>query len=131
MGYKLCWPGDLVVNSLWAWARGLGVSRYHGIVSSAYGVYRLREGFESYSAYIHELVRSAAFQWEFQIRSKGIWISRPQMTDDAFLTAPFPLPPKDEQAAIVRFLVHAESQICCYIRTRQKLIKLLGEQNRS
>src|SRR2546427_10294554 len=24
VGYKLCWPGDLVINSLWAWARGLG-----------------------------------------------------------------------------------------------------------
>ena len=42
VGYKLCWPGDLVINSLWAWGRGLGVSKYHGIVSSAYGVYRLR-----------------------------------------------------------------------------------------
>ena len=39
-GYKLCWPGDLVINSLWAWAHGLGVSPHHGIVSSAYGVYR-------------------------------------------------------------------------------------------
>ena len=29
VGHKLCWPGDLVVNSLWAWARGLGVSQFH------------------------------------------------------------------------------------------------------
>lgn len=41
-GYKLCWPDDLVINSLWAWATGLGVSNYHGIVSSAYGVYRIK-----------------------------------------------------------------------------------------
>ena len=33
VGHKLCWPGDLVVNSLWAWMQGLGVSRYHGLVS--------------------------------------------------------------------------------------------------
>ena len=39
-GHKLCWPGDLVINSLWAWSRGLGVSQHHGIVSTAYGVYR-------------------------------------------------------------------------------------------
>src|SRR5262245_57909676 len=32
VGYKLCWPGDLVINSLWAWGNGLGVSQYHGIV---------------------------------------------------------------------------------------------------
>ena len=42
LGYKLCWPGDLVINSLWAWAGGLGVSNHHGIISSAYGVYRIR-----------------------------------------------------------------------------------------
>src|SRR5438876_1901166 len=131
VGYKLCWPGDLVINSLWAWARGLGVSRYHGIVSSAYGVYRLRPPFESYSSFIHELVRSAPFHWELQVRSKGIWISRLQLTDEAFLGAPFPVPPPTEQAAIVRFLDHADRRIRRYIRAKQKLIKLLGEQKQA
>src|SRR3972149_381192 len=84
VGHKLCWPGDLVINSLWAWARGLGVSRYHGIVSSAYGVYRLQPEFGDNSEFFHELVRSTPFQWELQVRSKGIWISRLQLTDEAF-----------------------------------------------
>jgi len=39
-GYKLCKVGDLVINSLWAWSRGLGFSDYSGIVSTAYSVYR-------------------------------------------------------------------------------------------
>jgi type I restriction enzyme S subunit len=26
VGHKLCWPGDLVINSLWAWMQGLGSS---------------------------------------------------------------------------------------------------------
>ncbi len=43
VGHKLCWPEDLVINSLWAWGRGLGFSKEHGIISTAYGVYRLRE----------------------------------------------------------------------------------------
>jgi type I restriction enzyme, S subunit len=30
VGHKLCWPGDLVINSLWAWMQGLGFSRHHG-----------------------------------------------------------------------------------------------------
>ena len=131
VGYKLCWPGDLVINSLWAWGRGLGVSQRHGIVSSAYGVYRLRPQYASYSAYIHELVRSAPFNWELQVRSKGIWISRLQLTDEAFLGAPFPLPPMEEQTAIVRFLDHADRQIRRYIRAKQKLIKLLEEQKQA
>jgi type I restriction enzyme S subunit len=131
VGYKLCWPGDLVVNSLWAWAHGLGVSRHHGIVSSAYGVYRPHPPYTDYSAYIHALVRSSPFNWELQVRSKGIWISRLQLTDEAFLGAPFPLPPPDEQAAIVRFLDHVDRRIRRYIRAKQKLIKLLEEQKRA
>ena len=131
VGYKLCWPGDLVINSLWAWGRGLGVSRHHGIISSAYGVYRLRSSYTEYSAYVHELVRSAPFNWELQVRSKGIWISRLQLTDEAFLGAPFPLPPSQEQAAIVRFLDHTDRRIRRYIRAKQKLITLLEEQKQA
>jgi len=130
-GYKLCWPGDLVINSLWAWGRGLGVSQHHGIVSSAYGVYRLQPPYKDYAGYIHELVRSAPFNWELQTRSKGIWISRLQLTDEAFLGAPFPLPPVDEQAAIVRFLDYADRRIRRYIAAKQKLIKLLEEQKQA
>ena len=128
VGYKLCWPGDLVINSLWAWARGLGMSQYYGIVSSAYSVYRLRPQYKDYSVYIHELVRSAPFNWELRVRSKGIWISRLQLTDEAFLGAPFPLPPTEEQVAIVRFIDYVDRRIRRYIRAKQKLIKLLEEQ---
>ena len=84
-GHKLCWPEDLVINSLWAWSRGLGVSPRHGIVSTAYGVYRLREPDRNQSAYIDRLVRSTPFSLELRVRSKGIWISRLQLTDEAFL----------------------------------------------
>ena len=131
VGYKLCWPGDLVINSLWAWGRGLGVSQYHGIVSSAYGVYRLRPAYGDYAGYMHEVLRSEPFNWELRVRSKGIWVSRLQLTDDAFLGAPLPLPPTSEQAAIVRFLDHADRRIRRYIRAKEKLIALLEEQKQA
>ena len=131
VGYKLCWPDDLVINSLWAWGRGLGVSRYHGIVSSAYGVYRLRPPYRDYSHYIHRLVRSTPFNFELRVRSKGIWISRLQLTDEAFLDALLPVPPVEEQTAIVRFLDHADRRIQRYIRAKQKLIALLEEQKQA
>ena len=38
------------------------------------------------------------------------------------------VPPRCEQAAIVRFLDHADRRIRCYIRAKQKLIALLEEQ---
>jgi type I restriction enzyme S subunit len=34
-GYKICYPGDLVINTLWAWMGAMGVSPVHGIVSPA------------------------------------------------------------------------------------------------
>ncbi len=131
VGHKLCWPGDLVINSLWAWSRGLGISQCHGIVSTAYGVYRLRHPMDVSAAYIDTLLRSEPFNWELRVRSKGIWISRLQLTDDAFLGAPFPVPPAGEQAEIGRFLDHADSRIRRYIRAKERLIELLEEQKQA
>ena len=130
-GHKLCWPDDLVINSLWAWGKGLGVSQHHGIVSTAYGVYRAWKGGEVVPRYLHELVRSSSFHWELQVRSRGVWISRLQLTDESFLNAPLVVPPADEQAAIVRFLDHADRRIRRAIGAKQKLIKLLGEQKQA
>ena len=129
VGYKLCWPGDLVINSLWAWAHGLGVSQHHGIVSSAYGVYRPLP--KVHDRFIHLLTRSVPFQWELQVRSKGIWVSRLQLTDEEFLRAPFPLPPLPEQRAIVRYLDYVNRRIRRYITAKRKLIALLEEEKQA
>ena len=130
-GHKLCWPGDLVINSLWAWGRGLGVSSKHGIVSTAYGVYRPRPQAGLDARYLHELVRSDPFNWELTYRSRGVWKSRLQLTDDRFLTAPMPIPPADEQAAIVKYLGHAHVRIDRAIAAKCKLIALLEEQKQA
>ena len=130
-GHKLCWPDDLVVNSLWAWAGGLGVSEHHGIISTAYSVYRARRSAGINPRFLHELVRSSAYQWELQVRSKGVWISRLQLTDTAFLDSPIPLPPPEEQAAIVRFLDWANGRLELTIRAKRKVIALLNEQKQA
>ena len=41
-----------------------------------------------------------------------------------------PIPPSDEQTAIVRFLDHADAQIQRYIAGKERLIALLEEQRR-
>ncbi|MGZ9111929.1 MAG: restriction endonuclease subunit S, partial [Rhodoplanes sp.] len=40
VGHKLCRPGDVVFNTMWAWMGALGVARAAGIVSPSYAVYR-------------------------------------------------------------------------------------------
>ena len=131
VGHKLCWPGDLVVNSLWAWMQGLGVAQHHGLVSSAYSVYRPRPEFTNYARFFHYLIRSAAYKWELQTRSKGVWLSRLQLSDIAFMDMSILLPPPDEQATIVRFLDHANRRLKRTIRAKWKVITLLNEQKQA
>jgi type I restriction enzyme S subunit len=131
IGHKLCSPGDLVVNSLWAWAGGLGVSSHRGIISTAYSVYRPRPQFSCYADYLNESLRSFAYKWEFTVRSKGIWISRLQLSDESFMAMPVLLPPSEEQQAIVDFLLHAELRINHAIAAKRKTIGLLNEQKQA
>ena len=50
---------------------------------------------------------------------------------EKYANAALPLPPLSEQAAIVRFLDHADRRIRRYIRAKQKLIALLEEQKQA
>ena len=127
VGHKLCWPGDLVVNSLWAWAGGLGVSDYHGIVSTAYGVYRLHSSCQQNIEFLHELLRSRPFEHELRMRSKGIWTSRLQLTDTAFLESSIALPPLAEQMAIFEYLTTTTSKIDTALANTRREIELLQE----
>lgn len=128
VGYKLCWPGDLVINSLWAWMQGLGVSKYHGIVSSAYGVYRLNDNQLNNSKYLDYLLRSVSYLWELRVRSKGIWRSRYQLTDDSFFDMPILVPPPEEQTQIARYLDWKTAQINKFIYAKKRMIELLKEE---
>ena len=80
------------------------------------------------SKYIHYLVRSIPFNWELKVRSKGIWTSRLQLTDESFLDAPFPFPPPKEQTAMIRYLDCMDRRIQRYINAKKKLIKLVAEE---
>lgn len=126
-GHKLCYPGDLVVNSLWAWMRALGFSEHHGIISTAYSVYRLRDPRAHNYRYYDYLLRSDLYAGEYLVRSKGIWTSRLQLTDDAFFTIPIITPPRAEQDAIVAFLDEKLADIDRYIDAKRKLIDRLNE----
>jgi type I restriction enzyme S subunit len=128
--YKLCWENDLVINSLWAWQTGLGFSSYHGIISTAYSVFRLKN-LNNNCRFLHYLLRGTDYQWELQVRSKGIWRSRYQLSDNSFLDSPIILPPRFEQDQIVRYLDWKISMINKYINAKKKQIELLKEQKQA
>ena len=130
-GQKRCQPGDLVINTMWAWMAALGVSTHAGIVSPSYGVYRPRSAGIYNSYYLDYLLRIEAYRTEYVCRSTGIRSSRLRLYPDEFLSMPIICPPLEEQKAIVRFLKAQEKSIRKFIRNKRRLIELLKEQRQN
>ncbi|GEN36603.1 restriction endonuclease subunit S [Aneurinibacillus danicus] len=127
IGYKLCSPNDIVCNIMWAWAGGIGVSKHHGIVSSSYGVYRLRNTELFIPSYLDYLLRTKAYIAEYTVRSKGIHSSRLRLYSDNFFDIPIICPPLHEQKEIVIYLRSEIDKIENYIRTIESQIALIQD----
>jgi len=129
-GHKTCQPGDIVVNTLWAWMAALGASKHVGIVSPAYGVYRQRAAaFDP--RYLDYLLRTETYRGEYLRSSRGITTSRLRLYPPDFLNIPLVQPPLDEQRLIVRFLDWNGTMTGKLIRAKRRLIALLNEQKQS
>jgi type I restriction enzyme S subunit len=126
VGLKICSPGDIVINTMWAWMAALGVSKYHGIVSPSYGVYRPK-GQNYNQDYLDFLLRTEIYRAEYVRRSTGINTSRLRLYPDRFLDMRFICPPREEQDQIVRFLDWKVSQINRLINNKKKQVALLQE----
>ena len=131
VGHKVCRPGDLVINTLWAWMAALGVTRHTGLVSPAYGVYRPIDGGGMLPAYADHLLRTPLYAAEYQRRSTGVNSSRLRLYPEQFLRTPVLVPPLDEQALIVRFLDWASGRLDRAIRSKRRVIALLTERRQS
>jgi type I restriction enzyme, S subunit len=131
VGHKVCRPGDLVINTLWAWMGALGVTRHTGIVSPAYGVYRPVAGGGILPAYAAHLLRTPLYAAEYQRRSTGVNSSRLRLYPEQFLRIPVPVPALEEQEGIVRFLDWANGRLERTIRAKRKVIVLLTEQKQA
>lgn len=129
VGYKRVEPNDLVINIMLAWNGSMGVSRYSGIASPAYCVYRF--GSHLHPWYFHNLLRSPAYKARIKASSTGVVESRLRLYSDNLGRIEAILPPADEQAAIVRFLDWANGRLEQAIRAKRKVIALLNEQKQA
>jgi type I restriction enzyme S subunit len=128
VGSKLCRPGDIVINTLWAWMAALGASRHVGIVSPAYGVYRPHRADSFNPAYLDYLLRTRAYTAEYIGRSTGIRASRLRLYPNQFLDIALLQPPRTEQDQIVAYLRAQNAHIARFIKAKRDLIGLLIEQ---
>jgi type I restriction enzyme, S subunit len=127
--YKLVQPRDIAYNKMRAWQGAIAVSDFRGIISPAYIVMRLRE--EQDARYFHHLYRTPQFAKEAERWSYGITSDMWSLRPEHFKMIYSAQPPPDEQAAIVRFLDHANGRIERAIRAKQKLMALLNEQKQA
>jgi type I restriction enzyme S subunit len=124
--YQAVEPGDFVLNNQQAWRGSVGVSRYKGIVSPAYLVLALDGRLKQ--EYADRLLSTPPMVTQYLVSSKGVGSIQRNLYWPHLRRVAVLVPPTTEQAAIVRFLDHADHKIRRYIRAKQKLIKLLEEQ---
>ena len=124
---KLVRQGDFVI-SLRSFQGGIEYARAQGIISPAYTVlYPVASESHGFLAW---LFKSRPYVENLSLFVTGI--RQGQNIDyEKSSRSELPVPPLTEQAAIVRFLDHADRRIRRYIRAKQKLIKLLEEQKQA
>ena len=125
-GYKLVAPGDLIINTMWAWMGAMGVSSEHGLISPSYGVYRLISDALRHE-FVDLMVRSKPFVAEATRRSKGIHSSRLRLYPDAFLDMRLPIPPLKTQDALLQELSSSTQREDELLRKNERAETLLRE----
>ena len=124
---KLVEVGDFVI-SLRSFEGGIEVAHSRGIISPAYTVLEPRS--KATSGYLRHFFKSPTFISSLTLFVTGI--REGQNIDYERLSRAFlPLPPADEQTAIVRFLDHATRRLDKAIRAKRKTIALLNEQKQA
>lgn len=126
---KLVCAGDFVINSRSDRKGSCGVSELDGSVSLINIVLKPRNKWNH--KYVHYLMRSHVFSEEYYRYGRGIvadlWTTRFSEMKNILL----PVPPRDEQDQIVRFLDWKVSEINKLINIRKRQITELEELKRS
>jgi type I restriction enzyme S subunit len=79
--------------------------------------------------YLNRLHQCEPVKIQYHVNANGV--TRYGLSHDSIENIVLPLPPLDEQNTIVRFLDYTDRRIKRYIRTKQKLIKLLEEEKQA
>lgn len=123
--YQLVDKDFLVVNKMKAWQGSLAISKYRGIVSPAYYVYKPLHHFNS--DYLHNLLRSIYYIQYYKNSSKGIRVGQWDLDDYFFNRIKVLIPPLAEQNEIVAYIETQTAQIDALITEQKRLIECLKE----
>jgi type I restriction enzyme, S subunit len=127
--YQVVRRGDFVLNNQQAWRGSVGVSKQEGIISPAYVVLAL--GGLLNPRFADYLLQSRDMVAQYVTSSKGVGDIQRDIHIPWLKNVKVPLPPREEQAAVVRFLDWATVRLERAIRAKRKVIALLNEQKRA
>ena len=96
---------------------------------SGYHLALLRPSKEILGEYLARTLQSKLVAYQFHIRANGV--TRYGLTHPGIQSVQIPLPPLEEQPAIIRYLDNTDQQIQAYISAKEKLIALLEEQRQA
>ncbi len=129
--YKLCEPGDIVLNRMRAFQGAIGISLQRGLVSPDYIV--LRPGPDVDSRYLHHLFRSTWFVGEMVSRLRGIGntengaVRTPRINPEDLGDIPVDFPALDEQRRIADFLDAETARIDRLQMARSRQLAVIEE----
>ncbi|MEM7549536.1 MAG: restriction endonuclease subunit S [Bacteroidota bacterium] len=124
--YKLLDIGQFGMNKMKAWQGSYGVSKYRGIVSPAYYVFKFTKDIDS--QFFNWAIRSKQYVSFFGQASDGVRIGQWDLSRDRMKKIPFVIPPIIEQTRIATFLDKKTAQIDQAIAQKEQLIELLKER---
>jgi type I restriction enzyme S subunit len=126
--YKVVNPDDFVfcLFDIDETPRGVGLSPLKGMITGAYDIFTPTNRINPRFLYHYYL-----FVDDGKLMKPLYTGLRKTIQRGVFASLKAPLPPPDEQAAIVRFLGHANLKIDGFIRAKRKLIGLLNEQKQA
>ena len=119
-------PGDTLVSTVRTYLKAVWHvehSRADLIASTGFAVFTPRHGtIPKFMSYVFQ-----SDPFTDRVTAESVGIAYPAIAETRLGTLEVCVPPLSEQAAIVRFLDHADRRIRRYIRRRHKLIALLNE----
>lgn len=138
--YNIAHKGDLIVNCMNVISGSVGLSKYYGAISPVY--YALVTRNENFNRdYYHYVFKIEPFQKSLLPLGRGILMHesstgklntiRMRISMSDFNNVNLPVPPRDEQDQIVRYLDWQVSKINHLIHGYQKQIKLLKESRQT
>ncbi len=123
-------PGDTIVSTVRTYLKAVWHAEHQGddlVASTGFAVLTPRRG--TFPRFVSYFCQSDPFT--NRVTAEAVGIAYPAIAETRLGTFEVCIPPYPEQAAIVRFLDHADRRIRRYIRAKQKLIALLEEQKQA